>query len=296
MRILHFGDIHFWRLQLDRDFYYPKRVLGVANLALRRRHHFPEQLARQAMDRIAAEDADIVLFSGDMTTMSLDGEFRDAAKAFAPLYEKWGERLVAIAGNHDRYSPRSVRQQYFEKYFPQAALPEGRRVFSRQFGDHVAVVGFDASRPFMVRSNGLLDRDLQRELDHELGVIGETGRQVLLMGHFPYSYPEKHPGKWHHRLLRDEALAGLIARHQPAAYLHGHKHVRWCLRDARTPQTLCLNCGPAGMSSSCPDSHAGWLTFELSQGGTLTGITKVSLLPGGDLQREAVTIPPQLPG
>ena len=294
MRILHFGDIHFWRLQLARDFYYPKRLLGIVNLAMRRRHHFPAQLAREAMMQIASEDADLVLFSGDMTTMSLEGEFRDAAKAFAPLYEKWGDRLVAIPGNHDRYSPTSVRRNYFESYFPYAAMPEGRRVLSRQFGEHLCVVGFDASRPFMIRSNGLLDRGLERELDHELGMIGETGRKVLLMGHFPYSYPGELPGKWHHRLLRDEALAELIARHQPVAYLHGHKHVRWCLRDARTPQTLCLNCGPAGMASALTDSHAGWLTFELDQDGRLTGITKVSLSSGGDIERKAVPIPSEI--
>jgi 3',5'-cyclic AMP phosphodiesterase CpdA len=294
MRILHFGDIHFWRLQLAQDFYYPKRLLGIVNLAMRRRHHFPAELAREAMARIAEEDADLVLFSGDMTTMSLEGEFRDAAEAFAPLYEKWGDRLVAIAGNHDRYSPASVRRNYFEDYFPHAAMPEGRRVFSRQFGDHLCVVGFDASRPFMVRSNGLLDQGIERELDHELEVAGETGRQVLLMGHFPYSYPGGFPGKWHHRLLRDGVLAELIARHRPVAYLHGHKHVRWCLRDARTPQTLCLNCGPAGMSSSLSDSHAGWLTFELSQDGILTGLTKVSIASGGDLQREDLPIPQQV--
>ncbi len=296
MRILHFGDIHFWRLQLDRDFYYPKRILGTANLALRRRHRFPPRLAWDVMAGIAAEEADLVLFSGDMTTMSLEGEFRDAARAFVPLYEKWGERLVVIAGNHDRYSPRSVRLQYFEKHFPRAALPEGRRVFSRQAGEHVSVVGFDASRPFMVRSNGLLDENLERELNSELEAAGGCGRKVLLMGHFPYSYPGGSPGKWHHRLLREEVLARVIARHQPVAYLHGHKHVRWCLRDTRTPRTLCLNCGPAGMSSSSPDSHAGWLTFNLSEDGSLTGLEKVSMAPGGDLLREALRIPPALPG
>ena len=297
MRILHFGDIHFWRLRLDRDFYYPKRVLGMANLALRRRHRFPQQLALDvSMAGIAGEDADMVLFSGDMTTMSLEGEFRDAARAFAPLYEKWGERLVVIAGNHDRYSPRSVRLKYFEKHFPRAALPEGRRVFSRQFGDHVSVVGFDASRPFMVRSNGLFDDKLEQELNRELEAASEVGRKVLLMGHFPYSYPGEYPGKWHHRLLREEALTEVIARHQPVAYLHGHKHVRWCLRDERCPRTLCLNCGPAGMSSGFADSHAGWVTFELSEDGAVTELNKVSISPAGELLHEAVDIPPVFPG
>ncbi len=289
MRILHFGDIHFWRLQPDWDLYYPKRVLGLANLALRRRYRFPPHLAWKAARQIAEEEADLVVFSGDLSTMSLDAEFRDAAEALAPLFEKWGERLFVIPGNHDRYTPRSVRSRRYEKYFPQGALPEGKRVVARQVADSLSVVGFDASRPFKVRSNGLFDEGLEAELDAELGRLGGGGA-VVLVGHFPYVYPPEVEAAWDHKLLRDEALAELVARHRPAVYLHGHKHIRWALRDARTPDTLCLNCGPAGMASEQPEKHAGWVSFDLSEGGEVGDLCHVHLGDEGVVRR-AVEVP-----
>ncbi len=288
MRILHFGDIHFWRLRPDWDFYYPKRFLGLANLALRRRHKFPPHLAWRAARAIVEEEADLVVFSGDLSTMSLEAEFRDAAEAFAPLYEKWGDRLVVIPGNHDRYTPCSVRSQRYEKHFPHGAFPEGERVVVREFGDGLAVVGVDASRPFKVRSNGLFDAALEEELDARLGALAGEGRRVVLVGHFPYAYPAGVEAAWDHKMLRDEAFAALVARHRPAVYLHGHKHIRWALRDARTPDTACINCGAAGMRSEDVRMQAGWVSFDLGADGAVGGIEFAHLVEGAGVGREMV--------
>lgn len=289
MRILHFSDIHFWRLFPGWDFYYPKRFLGLSNLLLSRRRHFPRSLAKAVITAISEQEADYVLFSGDLTTMSLESEFRDAASAFAPLYDKWGENLVLIPGNHDRYSPRSVRSGFYEKYFPRGFPGSGKRVFSKRLDANLSLIGFDASRPFMVRSNGLFDEALEEELDSELITQRGPNERVILMGHFPYSYPPGQPSRWDHKLLREEVLAELISRHEPIAYLHGHKHVRWCVKDSRTPKTICLNAGPAGMSSDSPDKRAGWVTFDVSEEGKISELTKVHLLPGGELFSEALT-------
>ena len=87
MKILHFSDIHFWRIQAGRDPYYPKRFLGLINLIFSRRNHFPQPLADKVTKAIFQEEADVVLFSGDLTTSSLESEFIKAADEFAPLYE-----------------------------------------------------------------------------------------------------------------------------------------------------------------------------------------------------------------
>lgn len=288
MRILHFGDIHFWRLRFDWDFYYPKRFLGLANLALRRRHKFPPHLAWRVARAIVDEQADLVVFSGDLSTMSLDAEFRDAAAAFAPLYEKWGERLVVIPGNHDRYTPGSVCSRRYEKHFPHGAFPEGERVCVREFDDGLAVVAVDASRPFKVRSNGFFDSALEEELDARLDALAGGGRRVVLVGHFPYAYPPEVEAAWDHKMLRDGAFAALVARHRPAVYLHGHKHIRWALRDGRTPDTLCLNCGAAGMVSDDPAKQAGWVSFDLGAGGAVGGIEFAHLPEDGGVVRAMV--------
>ena len=54
MRILHFGDLHVWRMQVEWDDpLYPKRFLGGANLLLNRRKRFPPDLGRAALEQIA---------------------------------------------------------------------------------------------------------------------------------------------------------------------------------------------------------------------------------------------------
>ena len=263
MKVLHFGDIHFWRIGTDRDFYYPKRFLGTINLTLRRRLKFPPVYARAVAAEVARQDADLVIFSGDFTTMSLTREYEMAAEAFAPICEKFGDRLFAIPGNHDRYTPLSVRSGRFEKYLPFAAnAKEGVLTRTQIVNDRLAVVGFDCSHPCKVRSNGTMAGALVGQLRVALAAQQEAGRKVFLVGHYPYAYPAGMAGSWQHRLLRAERLAELVAEFKPAAYFHGHKHVRWHIVPPQTPDTPCLNCGAAGMKSTSLDKQAGFLTAE----------------------------------
>ena len=290
MRILHFSDIHYWKIQLGPDPYYPKRFLGLMNLIFSRKNHFPAPLADTVVNALAQEKADAVLFSGDLTTTSLESEFKKASDAFAPLYKKWNDQLIVIPGNHDRYTPMSVRSMLYEKYFSNAFAGTEKRVFSKPLNDHLCVIGFDASRPFMVRSNGMLTKTLVEELDQEFSRVKKTYNNVILMGHFPYSYPANVPSKFHHKLIGEDLLKELISKHNPIAYLHGHKHVRWCLKAPATRDTLCLNAGPAGMSSTEPNKHAGWIIFDVDDSGEITEVIKVHLSSEGQPIRETVEL------
>ena len=147
------------------------------NLIFSRKNHFPPPLANTVINAIRQEEADAVLFSGDLTTTSLESEFKKAADSFAPLYEKWGDQLIVIPGNHDRYTPSSVKAKYYEEYFPNAFAGMGSRVFSKPLNDHLCVIGFDASRPFMVRSNGTFTESLRKELEDEFSKIRKKATQ-----------------------------------------------------------------------------------------------------------------------
>jgi len=260
MKILHFGDLHVWRQSLDiADPFYPKRWLGYVNLRLRRRKKFPPELGERVMADIAAQDADVVICTGDFSTSSLDAEFERAAELVAPLREKWGERLIMIPGNHDRYSPKSITR--YDRWFPSGVIDGIREV---ELADGSVVVLYDASRPFKIRSNGDLTPELEQRLDACLAK--HTGRAVILAGHYPYATLPDHPESWDHQLLGEERLAALVAKHKPAIYLHGHKHVRWAIRAPLTPETICLNCGSAGMQSSSGEKQAGYVSFEWNEG------------------------------
>ena len=275
MKVLHFGDIHFWKIGTDRDFFYPKRVLGSINLTIRRRFKFPPSYAWAVAREVARQEADLVLFSGDFTTMSLNAEYQMAAEAFAPICEKFGDRLFAIPGNHDRYTPLSVRSNRLETFLPFAAgLSDGRLTRAEVIDDRLAVVGFDCSHPCKVRSNGTMTDALVAELRGSLEEQQEAGRKVFLVGHYPYAYPPEVEASWEHKLLDAERLTELVAEFKPAAYFHGHKHIRWHLRPPETPETPCLNCGAAGMKSSSRDKQAGFITAEFDDVDfTLKGLT-----------------------
>ena len=192
MKILHFGDIHVWRLRLAPDFWYLKRILGTVNLTLRRRFRFPGRYPQLVADEVLRSDADAVIFSGDMSTMSLVPEFEEAARLFAPIYEKWGDRFFCIPGNHDRYSPGSVRSGSYERYFPYGAF-EGSKLVRRQLiDDGLVIVGFDCSHPCRIRSNGTISARLEEELRTALERERSEGNRVLLTGHYPLAYPAEY--------------------------------------------------------------------------------------------------------
>jgi len=263
MRILHFGDLHVWKLGLAHDFWYPKRILGTVNLTLRRRARFPPHYLPLVTAEILAAEADLVIFSGDLTTMSLEQEFVEAARLLKPIQEKWGERFFCIPGNHDRYTPRSIRDGLYESHFPYGAFAPETFVRSQVLNDQLSVVGFDCSHPCKVRSNGTISAVLEDQLRTALEAERQAERRVLLTGHYPLAYPAEVHASWEHKLLEADRLRALVAEFEPIAYFHGHKHQRWLERDTAAPQTLCINCGASGMTSSDPDKQAGFLTMEL---------------------------------
>ena len=270
MKIIHFGDIHVWRNPVAlNDPFYPKRYLGAVNLLLNRRKKFPKYLGQQVLDHILEEEADLVVFSGDLTTASLKSEFQGAAELFAPLYEKWKERLIVIPGNHDRYTAKATREDWYGDAFPYARI-DGVRVTELE-GNRV-VVAFDASRAFMLRSNGMFDSDLAMLLENTLANL--TEKEVILVGHYPVDYPETVTIDPQHELIGRSALKKIMTQYPPVVYLHGHKHIRWRLGNA-------VNCGSCGMLSEDVLKQAGYAVIKL-EGGEIVSVDGVHMGAGGE--------------
>jgi len=271
MKILHFGDIHVWNATpYLREWYYPKRWLGPVNLMVRRAKRFPPSLRQEAVKAILNQEADLVLFTGDFTNFSLESEFREAARLFAPLREKWGDQLIAIPGNHDVYTHRSVARRLLEQHLPWVRT---ELAWTREVAPGQDVIGVHHSVPLRLRSNGVVTSATREALRQELKTSRAQGHRALVMGHFAYATPQSHPETSEHRLLGEEQLAQDLAEYPPDAYLHGHKHVRWALKDPSTPETLCLNCGSASMLHTDPDKHAGFLTFTWEHNGEISHLT-----------------------
>lgn len=276
MQVIHFGDIHVWDLKVAwTDLFYLKRWLGGANLLLNRRKKFPPAYGEAVVEEILRQEADLVVFSGDMTTTSLPSEFTRCAERFAPLREKWGERFFVIPGNHDRYTPRSVKAGLYEAAFPYGTVDPETRLRTLELDPDWVVVGFDCSEPFAVMSNGLFTDQLADALEACLEQQRSAGKNIILTGHFPYAYPPGILPGTHHLLIKAERLEALVATYQPVVYLHGHKHIRWLMNPPSTVHTACINCGPAGMKSEHPAQRAGFVRFTLSDQGKLEKVFAV---------------------
>ncbi len=271
MKIIHFGDLHVWRPQIVwRELNHPKRWLGPLNLLLRRAKRFPPAYRRAALDEILRLEPDIAIFTGDFSSFSLPEEFQEAAELFAPLREALGDRLFALPGNHDCYTPRAVRNQHLERHLPWVHTEPLSRL---DLSDSLTLLGVHHSVPFRIHSNGQVNPESLTRLREEFASARAENRTVLLAGHFPYVSPPEHPEGADHRLRGEAPFIDLIRENAPALYLHGHQHIRWAIRPACTPDTVCLNCGSVAMQH--PDIHkqAGFLSWTQPPDGTLQNLT-----------------------
>ncbi len=263
MKFVHFGDLHLWSPRmLWREWYEPKRWLGRLNLTLGRAKKFPPGYRLPAINAVTGENADVALFTGDFTNFSLREEFVMAAALFEPVLEKTRGNLIAIPGNHDRYTRGSVEEGLLEHFL--TFLPP-EPVHVRKLGIRLSVVCVDHAVPLKFSSNGVIHDDVHQKLVDTLEKMRKTNQIVILMGHFPYTTPPEHPESREHKLIGEEKLEALVKEYKPALYVHGHKHVRWAYRAPETPETLCLNCGSVAMKNPNPAKQAGYLTWDMDE-------------------------------
>jgi len=119
-RIAHFTDIHVtgdasripWVDLLS------KRLLGWINLRLLGRSALfadAEDVMRAFLEDLAAVAPDHIVCTGDLTALSLPGEFEKARRMLSPLLED--PRVIGIPGNHDVYVRSAEREKLYERAF-----------------------------------------------------------------------------------------------------------------------------------------------------------------------------------
>ncbi|MFC1601184.1 metallophosphoesterase family protein, partial [Candidatus Sumerlaeota bacterium] len=266
--------IHVWRFALDGDLY-PKRFLGLLNLALRRRHKFPRAIAERLVAKLLEEEADAVLFSGDLTSTAASSEFVAARELLLPVAEKWGERFLAIPGNHDRYTPRAVAERKFERLFLER---EQTYPFVQRLSDTLSVVGIDLSVPRLLTSRGLIGDEQLGRLRDILRTEEEQGRGVIVLGHYPLiiRYPGGGSASWEHRMTGWHKLREVVDRPPVIAYLHGHRHQRWVMSQSHC---LEIDAGSAGRAGKLEGWQAGYLRLDFERQ-SLQQAVAVCLQPG----------------
>lgn len=244
-----------------------KRLIGGANLVLRRHRHFAvarEKLAQLA--RFADEQrVDVVVCTGDYTALGTWPELTAARAAIGPLAA--GRRgFVTVPGNHDVYLPDAAADGRFEKVFgdllgtdwPEHATPDGwPRV--RLYDDCLAVVSVDSARPNPQpwRSSGRIPELQLRALRAVLADARLDGRTVLIATHYAPRRPDGSPDRWSHGLENADELLAICTARPRTAILHGHIH--WCFHLPGPPRLF-------GAGSTTHEGREGLWLFDVEPG------------------------------
>ncbi|MFP2907465.1 metallophosphoesterase family protein [Pyxidicoccus sp. 3LFB2] len=277
MRFVHCSDVHitddYSAIPLRRLGW--RRCLALVELTLggrAKRYLRAPQVLSAIVREAEAHAVDHFILSGDLTAYALEGEFAGARKALGPLAED-PRRCTVVPGNHDVFTPGSVRTGRFARHFGQlldSDLPEYRREgaypFVRLVGDEAAVVGLLSTRaaPLPAFPYGSLGEAQLEGLAALLRDPRLDGRAVLVIVHHAPFDRLGRPDRWNHGLRDAEALLRLLPGPR-FAVLHGHIHQRYH-HPATTDRPHIFGAG-----SSTEAGHEGYWVIEVARGQVVGG-------------------------
>jgi 3',5'-cyclic AMP phosphodiesterase CpdA len=240
-RLLHLTDLHFWRVILNPLRLLNKRIIGNANLVLRRRRELLTRQAPGVLDYIASLRVRDVILTGDFTSTAAAPEF-ELARDFLRDLARRGMSPRILPGNHDVYTFESVRHRRFEKFLGEW-LPAERLPATRPLSGGFPVVYVPTVCPNLLSSRGRIRLAELEALCAELAA--SSPGPLLVAGHYPllnktYGYVLT-PGR---RLRGASALAAVLREYKaPLLYFCGHVHRFSLVRDPLSPNLTHLSSG-----------------------------------------------------
>jgi 3',5'-cyclic AMP phosphodiesterase CpdA len=201
-----------------------KRALGYLNWRRGRGDvHRPEVLGA-IVDDLAAQGADHIAVTGDLTNLALEAEFAAAAEWLAELGEPG--RVSVVPGNHDAYVVGAL-ERGLRLWGPYVAGDDGAPPGAEDFPvlrrrGAVALVGVStaiATRPFM--ATGRVGGKQLARLADELVALSHEGAFRIVLLHHPLLVTRRH---WAKRLLDAGATRTVLTAAGAELVLHGHLH------------------------------------------------------------------------
>lgn len=231
MRVLLIGDLHFFRTRLSLGEWLSKRVLGQANLLRNRRHQFAHRLWPAMLGRALAQKPDVAVLTGDLSTTALGREFSDARAALAPLAAA-GVPMLAVPGNHDRYTFTAARRKVFEAFFGGRFGAPPAYPALKPLGGRWHALLMDSACPRFFSSRGRLGAAALAQAKQLLRQV-PAGDGVLVVCHYPALVPIGHNMSWNRGLDDMELWLELLSTENcKVVYVHGHIHHPWHLTPA----------------------------------------------------------------
>lgn len=270
-RILHISDLH-----LEDGFrgvpwtsFINKRLVGLANLGLRRRRLFaraPEKVDALA-DFARNQGVDLVVCTGDYTALGTDAEIAYARRVVEPLTHA-PQGFFTVPGNHDLYLQDTVRAGWFESHFGEflrTDLPEyavdGPWPQVWLSVDGLALIGVNSARPNArpTLSNGRIP---EAQLDALTKILDDRlvrDRFIMIATHYAPRLASGQPDRPHHGLENADALLDISCAAERGVIVHGHVHWRYQVRVPESRLPLCC----AG--STTHEGREGLWVFDIEE-------------------------------
>jgi len=234
IRLAHFSDLHVtqrrpgWRA----SDVFSKRLSGWVNLRLfgrayRFRH--AQKVLEVLSGELSSRNFDHLIFSGDATALGFDKEVERAARLLH-VGETGRPQGLAVPGNHDYFTDKSVREGSFERHF--APWQTGFRVssdiypFAQKVGP-VWMIGVNSctSNRWAWDASGEVGIDQLKRLKDLLNQL-DPGLRILVT-HYPILQANRRREP-RVRALRDlDRLLDVASQGGISLWLHGHRHDRF---------------------------------------------------------------------
>ena len=270
MRFALLSDLHCWSVNLLPWRLMGKRAVGMSNLIMFRMNRFSKEVVERNVKRVAELDFDHVLFTGDATQTSLLSEFRKAKHIFEPIRNK----LLAIPGNHDRYTTGTLIYKRFERIFldmpkfPKNVVNNtGRFDFNaypwvKNTDSGVKIIGLNCAYPSF-QAFGIIKPKQLDLLEAQIDEANKNGLKLIILNHFQYAYPQNVKPKSSHTLYNSEKLIEVLNKAKKAIYVHGHIHKPWIMMPEVTPNILCISAISSGMRLPAKPFGLGFYELKL---------------------------------
>lgn len=283
-----------------RNMLFNKRLTGYLNLLMKRGRAYRREYLLSVLAE-AASQADHLVVTGDITNLSLEGEYEEAVRLLRDIARS--VEVTVVPGNHDIYLPVVHRERRFPHHFREFLtsdlpalsldLPAGQFPIVKMRGP-AAVIGLTSAvpRPPFV-SAGYLGHAQLAALSQILA-HPEVARRtpVFLVHHSPFDslfWPEQlRSGLVDARVFRD--VLAPLAR---GLILYGHLHVRQHDPLLTRAGSLDVVCATAAALDHANDRiRAGFNLYEIEDDGQIRSITARVLEPSGKtFQRQTLTRP-----
>ena len=245
MRFAQISDIHVPDFEgvTARDFM-NKRITGALNLLTGRRGSHPVDLAERLIADVSDQHLDHVMVTGDITNLSLPGEFQRVSRLLRLLGGY--DNLTVIPGNHDVYTRGSERQGRFLSYFGDVLFkddtPTSKRTFPaiKDLGP-VTVCALSSAVPTLpFLAYGKVSATQLDEMVEALSTPAREKQFKVALVHHNLA-PQKSAFKqWSSRLQNADAVIDRCFQAGVDLLLHGHTHLANNFTITRDGHTLTI--------------------------------------------------------